>query len=124
MKRWFFLIVLVMLASWLLVSRRTGILRPAGQLRHGQKQIYVRDNTGQAAQRRALESRRETRRALEEAREALAEARDDVRHALAEAREDVRAAFDEVRVALVSDDDPQEGSRPDASPQACGKRRG
>jgi hypothetical protein len=117
MKRLFFLIVLVMLASWILVSRRTGILRPAGQPRHGHKQFYVRDNAGETARRHKLESRQQTRRALEEAREALAEARDEVRHALDEARQDVRSAFDEVRVALVNDDDRPQGQRPDPAPK-------
>jgi hypothetical protein len=118
MKRVLFLIVLVMLVSWLLVSRRTGIMRPAGQPRHDHKPHYVRENASEAARRRALESRKQTRRALAEAREALAEARNEVHHAFAEARDDVRAAFDEVRVALVSDDDPAHGPRPVPAPKA------
>jgi hypothetical protein len=118
MKRLFFLIVLVMLASWILMSRRTGILRPTGQSSHGHRQLHVRENAGDAARRRALESRQQTRRALEEAREALAEARDEVRHALVEARDEVRTAFDEVRVALVDDDDPQDGAPLDPAPKA------
>jgi len=118
MKRLFFLILLVMLASWILVSRRTGIMRPAGAPRHGHKQLFVRENVGEEGRRRALESRQQTRRAIDEAREALAEARDEVRHALEEAREDVRAAFDEVRVALVNDDDSTHGPRPDTALKA------
>ncbi len=118
MKRLFFLIVLVMLVSWILVSRRTGVSRPASQPRHGHKQIYARENAGEMARRRALESRQQTRRALEEAREALAEAKDEVRQALGDARADVRAAFDEVRVALVSDDDPPHARRSDSAPKA------
>jgi hypothetical protein len=116
MKRLFFLIVLVMLASWIL-SRRTGIFRPAGQLRHGHNQLYVHENSGDAARRRALEGRQQARRALEEAREALAEARDEVRQALDEARNDVRAAFDEVKVAFVNDDHTQDGARPNPAPK-------
>jgi hypothetical protein len=118
MKRLFFLIVLVMLASWILV-RRTGIHRPAGQPRYGHKQLYVRENSGDAARRRALEGHQQARRALEEAREALAEARHEVRQALDEARNDVRAAFDEVKVAFVNDDHPQDGARPDPVPKVA-----
>jgi hypothetical protein len=117
MKRLFFLIVLVMLASWILVSRRAGIVRPTGEPRHGHKPLYVREKAGDAARRRVLESRHQTRRALDEAREALDEARDEVRHAFDEAREEVRAAVEEVRVALVNDDGPQ-GARPDPAPKA------
>ena len=117
MKRVFFLIVLVMVASWILLSRRTDRLRPVGQPRYGHKQLYVRDNSGDAARRHALEGRQQARRALEEAREALAEARDEVRQALDVARNDVRAAFDEVKVALVNDDHTQDGARPNPVPK-------
>jgi hypothetical protein len=113
MKRLFFLIVLVMLASWILVSHRAGVLRRTGQPRYGHKQLYVREDTGESARWRAFESRRQTQRALDDARQALAEARDEVHHALAEVHKDMRMAFDEVRVALVSDDGAHHRPRPD-----------
>jgi hypothetical protein len=116
MKRVFFLIVLVMLASWIL-SRRTGIFRPAGQPGYSHKPLYAREHSGDAARRRALEGRQQARRALDEAREALAEARDEVRQALDEARNDVRTAFDEVRVAFANDDHLKDGARPDPAPK-------
>ena len=119
MKRLFFLIVLVMVASWILLSRRTDRFRPAGQSRYSHKQLYVRDNSGDAARRRAFEGRQQARRALHEARAALAEARDEVRQALDEARNDVRAAFEEVKVALVNDDHTLDGARSNPAPKVA-----
>jgi hypothetical protein len=111
MKRVLFLIVLVMLVSWLLVARRNavGAARRRAFESH-QRTIRALEAGRPVISRRdpRLESRQQTRRALAEAREALAEARNEVHHAFAEARDDVGAAFDEVRVALVNDDATQE----------------
>ena len=103
MKRFFLLIVLVMLVSWVMASHRSAPMRPAGSPRHWNGPRFVHD--GDARRRIAAEARQQTRRALAEARQALDEARDEVRQAFDEARDEVRQAFDEVRVALVSDDD-------------------
>ena len=87
MKRFFLMIVLVMLVTWIMVSHRSG-------------------------RRHAIENRQQTRRALIEARQALAEAREEVRQALGEARDEVRQAFDEVRVSLASDEQPSRRPQP------------
>jgi hypothetical protein len=121
MKRVLFLIVLVMLVSWLLVSRRNALQAARRRAFESHQQTIRALDAGRPVISRAdprLESRKQTRRALAEAREALAEARNEVHHAFAEARDDVRAAFDEVRVALVNDDDPAHGPRPVPAPKA------
>jgi hypothetical protein len=107
MKRYFLLIVLVMMVSWIAASHRSPFRRPVGpparwtSLRHGHE--------GDTGHRIAAETRRRSQCALTEAgdefRQALDEARDDLRQAFAEVRDDLHEAFGDVRVALVSDDD-------------------
>ncbi len=107
MKRYFLLIVLVMVVSWIVASHRSPFRRPAAPPRHWAAQRH--EHEGEAGRRIAAETRRKTQRALAEARDevrqALDEARDEVRQAFAEARDELHQALDEVRVALVSDDD-------------------
>jgi hypothetical protein len=110
MKRFFLLIVLVMLVSWMVASRRSAFIRPAGPTRHWDGPTYV--HHGDRGRRPADDSRQHTRRVLAEARRALAEARDEVRSAFDEARDDVRQAFDDVRVSLDSDDDAPRRPKP------------
>jgi hypothetical protein len=107
MKRFFLLIVLVMMVSWIAASHRSPFRRPAGPPAPWALLHHVHE--GDAGHRVAVETRRKPQRAFAEARdefcEALDEARDEVRQAFAEARDDLHEAFDEVRVALVCDDD-------------------
>jgi hypothetical protein len=107
MKRFFLLIVLVMMVSWIAASHRSPFRRPTGPPAHWAALHHVHE--GDAGHRVAVETRRKPQRAFAEARdefrEALDEVRDEVRHAFAEARDDLHEAFDEVRVALVCDDD-------------------
>jgi uncharacterized membrane protein len=107
MKRYFLLIVLVMVVSWIAASHRSPFRRPASPPGHWAAQSH--EHEGEAGRRIAAETRRKPQRALAEARDevrqALDEARDEVRQAFAEARDDLHEALDEVRVALVSDDD-------------------
>jgi len=107
MKRYFLLIVLVMVVSWIAASHRSPFRRPAGPPGQWAAQPHV--HKAEAGRRIAAETRRKTQHALAEARDevrqALDEARNEVRQAFAEARDDLHEAFDEVRVALVTDDD-------------------
>jgi hypothetical protein len=107
MKRFFLLIVLVMMVSWIAASHRSPFRRPTGPPAHWAALHHVYE--GDAGHRVAVETRRKPQRAFAEARaefrEALDEVRDEVRHAFAEARDDLHEAVDEVRVALVCDDD-------------------
>ncbi len=107
MKRYFLLIVLVMMVSWIAASHRSPFRRPAGPPAHWAGLRH--DHDGDAGHRIAAETRRRSQCALAEAgdefRQALDEARDDLRQAFAEARDDLHEAFGDVRVALVSDDD-------------------
>ncbi len=109
MKRFLFLIVLVMVVSWLAASHRTPFRRSGGPPRY---EVDARD--AHAGHRLAAEARRETRRALAEARnevrQALFEARDEVRQAFAEARDEVHAAFAEAKDTLISDEAPHHRS--------------
>jgi hypothetical protein len=107
MKRYFLLIVLVMMVSWIAASHRSPFRRPAGPPANW---AGLRDDhDGDAGHRIVAETRRKTQHALAEARDefrqALDEARDDLRQAFADARDDLHEAFGDVRVALVSDDD-------------------
>jgi hypothetical protein len=107
MKRFFLLIVLVMMVSWIAASHRSPFRRPAGPPAHWAALRHVHE--GDAGHRIVAETRRKPQRAFAEAREEFREAvdemRDEVRQAFAEARDDLHEAFDEVRVALVCDDD-------------------
>jgi hypothetical protein len=103
MKRFFLLIVLMMVASWIVASHRSPFRRPARPPAHWPVDRRVHEDD--EARRLATDTHKKTRRALSEARQALAEARDEVRQALDEARYEVHNALDEVRVAFVSDDD-------------------
>ena len=104
MRRFFLLIVLVMVVSWVVASHRSPFRRAAEAPRYWTAERRAHD--GDASRRVAVEANQKTRRALAEARHALAEARDEVRHAFDEARDEVHQAFDEARVALVCDDPP------------------
>jgi hypothetical protein len=122
MKRFFLLIVLVMMVSWIAASHRSPFRRPAGPPAHWATLGHVYE--GDTGHRVAVETRRKPQRAFAEARaefcEALDEASDEVRQAFAEARDDLHEAFDEVRVALVCDDDSSRALPPlSASPSAA-----
>ena len=107
MKRYFLLIVLVMMVSWIAASHRSPFRRPAGPPGHWTVERRVHESD--AGRRIAAEARRKTQRVLAEARDevrqTLDQASDEVRQVFAEARDDLHEAFDEVRVTLVSDDD-------------------
>jgi nucleotide-binding universal stress UspA family protein len=109
MKRFFLLIVLVMLVSWITASRRSPFRRPAESPRHWAAERYVDD--AESGRRNSTDTRRNTQRALaqarDEVRDAFDEARDEVHKALDQARDELQKAFDEVRVTVVSDDEPR-----------------
>jgi hypothetical protein len=111
MKRYFLLIVLVMMVSWIAASHQSPFRRSAGTPGHWA--AYRNVHEGDPGRRIAAETRRKPRRALAEARDefrqALDEAGNEFRQAFAEARDDLHEALDEVRGTLVSDDD---SSRP------------
>jgi hypothetical protein len=97
MKRFLFLIVLVMLVFWVMARHRS-----AQVPHHRSWPVHHAD----AERRIAHQPHQQTRQAFAEARRALREAHDEVREAFAEARNEIREAFDEARVSLVDDDDP------------------
>ena len=108
MKRFFLLIVLVMVVSWMIASHRSPFRRSGGPSAHWA--VERRGREGDAGHRHvAAETRRKTQRILAEARdeirEALDEAGDEVRQALDEVGDEVHQAIDEVRGSLASDDD-------------------
>ena len=102
MKRFFLLIVLVMVVSWIVASHRSPFRRPAGPPRHWAAERHGMKVTRAAGSRprRAGKPSVPSLRRDEVAK--LCEARDEVRQAFDEARDEVHQAFDEVRVALVS----------------------
>jgi hypothetical protein len=116
MKRFFFLIVLVMLVFRIMARHRSAHIRPAGPppwrenipryAHHGHAARRPSPTAREQARQAFDEARDEARQAFDEARHALDEARDEARQAFDEARGEVRQAFDEVRGTLVSSDDP------------------
>jgi hypothetical protein len=115
MKRFFLLIALVMIVSWLITSHRSPFRRPDGPTRHWTAERRSRESDVAGHRRITAETRRKTQRALAEAgaevRQALDEAGEEVRQALEDARGEVHQAIDELRGSFAADDD-----QPPASP--------
>jgi hypothetical protein len=121
MKRFFLLIVLLLVVSWLIGSHRAPLRRPHAPANYWVDSDRPGHNVEAARQQRtaAAETRRKARRALAEAgaevRQALDEAKVEVRNALDEARGEVRQAIHELRESLASDEE-QPGALPPVAP--------
>jgi hypothetical protein len=107
MRRFFLLIVLVMVVSWISASRRSPFRRPAESPRHWAAERYLND--GESGRRNPVDTRRKNQRALAEVRDEVRhtfdEVRDEVHKAFDEARDELHKTFDKVRVTVVSDED-------------------
>jgi hypothetical protein len=112
MKRFLFLVVLVVVAFWILRSHRLEPTAPAPAPRSWWNGRH-RAPEGAAGRHFAAEARLETRRALAEARRALTQAREEAHRALDEARNEIRASLDEARAEFASDQERDGGSAQD-----------